>query len=278
MDYKIVADSSCDLNEELKSRLNIELIPFKLTIGEEDFVDTEDMDMKHFLTSMKNSSKPLKSSCPSPGDFLSSYQGANNIFVITISKNLSATYESAVLARNMALEKEPDKFIHVFDSKSGSVGESLVALKIYEFLEQGFKNEEIVEKVETHIDKLDTYLISEDLSNIIKSGRLSKTKGFIANILNFKPIMGSDGDGNIVLIENIRGSKKAFNRLIEIIGEKNKNFKDLTLGIAHSNAYERATELKETLKNLYKFKDVVIVETKGLSTGYINNEGILLAF
>lgn len=67
MDYKIVADSSCDLNEDLRNELNIELVPFKLSIDGEEFIDNEDIDMNYFIKSMKNSPNPLKSSCPSPG-------------------------------------------------------------------------------------------------------------------------------------------------------------------------------------------------------------------
>ncbi len=178
----------------------------------------------------------------------------------------------------MALEKDSEKFVHVFDSKGASVTETLTAIKIGELVEKGLSKEEIVEKVEDYIKDMKTYFISEDLSNLIKNGRISKTKGLIATLLNFKPIMGADSEGNIELVENIRGSKKAFNRLVEIIGESKKDFKEKILAISHANALEKATNLKLKIEELYNFKDVIIVDTRGLSTAYVNHEGIILAF
>ncbi len=278
MDYKIIADSSCDLNESMKKELNVELIPFNITIEGREFRDDENIVLKDLIKAMKDSPNPIKTSCPSPGDFLASYEKAEDIFVVTIADKLSGTYNSAILARDIAWEKDPEKFIHVFDSKGASVTETLIVLKIGELKKKNLSNEEIVEETDKYIKELTTYFISEDLSNLIKNGRISKTKGLIATVLNFKPIMGPDEEGNIHLIENIRGSKKAFARLVELIGESNKEFKDLTLAISHADALARAESLKKELEALYDFKEIAIVETKGLSTGYVNHEGIILAF
>lgn len=278
MDYKIIADSSCDLNSELEKSLNIELVPFNIAIDEKEFKDDKYIVMDDLVKAMKASPNPIKTSCPSPGDFLVSYEKAENIFVVTIASPLSGTYNSAILARDMALEKSPEKFVHVFDSKGASVTETLTAIKIDELVKKGLVKEEIVEKVEAYIKDMKTYFISEDLSNLIKNGRISKTKGLIATVLNFKPIMGPDDEGNIHLIENVRGSNKAFNRLVEIIGESKKDFKEKILAISHANAPQKAIDLKEKIKSRYDFKDIIIVETKGLSTAYVNHEGIILAF
>ena len=276
-DYKIVADSSCDLNEDLEKYLNISLVPFKIDIDEESFIDDENLVVQKMVLSMKKSPNPIRTSCPSPGDFLEEYRKNKDIFVVTISSQLSATYNSAILARDMAIEQDPDKFIHVFDSKSASVGETLTAIKIQELINENFTNEEIVEKVEKYISEMKTYFISESLDNLIKNGRISKTKGLIANVLKFKPIMGPNPEGEIVLIENARGTKKAFSRLVEIIGENSENSENRIMVISHSNVLYRAIAIKEEVEK-YNFKDVIIVETKGLSTGYVDDGGIILAY
>ncbi len=278
MDYKIVADSSCDINSQIEEDLNIELIPFNISVDGREFIDDKDMVMEDLVKAMKESPNPIKTSCPSPGDFKEAYKDSENIFAVTISSQLSGTHNSATLARDMVLEKEPEKFIHVFDSKGASVTETLIALKIGELIKKNLTNKEVVKGVEAYISDIKTYFISEDLSNLIKNGRISKTKGLIATLLNFKPIMGADSEGNIELVENIRGSKKAFNRLVEIIGESKKDFKEKILAISHANALEKATNLKLKIEELYNFKDVIIVDTRGLSTAYVNHEGIILAF
>lgn len=280
MKFKILADSCCDLNEELKKKLKISLVPFKIDVDDKSFIDDENLDTNKLIEAMKASPNPIKTSCPSPGDYLERYRDADvdNIYVITISKNLSGSYNSAVLAKNILEKDEPHKRVHVFDSKSASVGETLVALKIHELIEEKFSHSEIVEKVEKYIKEMKTFFILESLDNLIKNGRISKTKGLIANVLNLKPIMGSDGDGNIELVESVRGTKKAFKRLVELIGEKGEKLEEKVLAISHANALEKALELKEEIKQRYNFKDIILVKQAGLSTAYANEGGIILVF
>ncbi len=276
MKSKIVADSSCDLNEDLKKIMDVELIPFKIDVDEHSFIDDKDIDMKDLVKKMKESPNPIKTSCPSPGDFAKEYD-ADDVYVVTISEQLSGTYNSAILARDMILEEFPERFIHVFNSTSASVGETLIAMKIKECIDEKLSNIHIVEKVEKFINDMKTYFISDDLSNLVKNGRISKTKGLLISALNIKPIMIATDDGNIEMIDKARGTKKAFKRLVEIIGETGIRFEERTLAISHANALEKAMELKEGLKK-YNFKDIIIVETKGLSTGYVNDGGVILAF
>jgi DegV family protein with EDD domain len=274
---KIVADSSCDTNEQLDLFMEVNKVPFKIDIDNRTFVDDKDIDMKDFVDTMKASPNPIKSSCPSPGDFKEEYGDADNVFVVTISKELSGAYNSAMLAKDMILEEMKDKFIHVFNSRSASVGETLVAIKIQECINDKLSNEELVQKVENFIENMRTFFISDDLSNLIKNGRISKTQGLIANVLNIKPIMRATEDGNIEAVEKVRGSKKAFKRLAEIISETGLKFEDRIVAISHANALQKAQDLKDDLKK-YNFKDIIIVETKALSTAYVNDGGIIISF
>lgn len=277
MEYKIVADSSCDLNDELESKMDVSLVPFRIDIDDSSFIDDEDIDLKKLVSTMKASPNPIKSSCPSPGDFKERYVDADSVYIVTISKELSGTYNSAILAKDMMQEEMNEKFIHVFNSRSASVGETLTALKIQECVDAKMTNEQLVEEVEKYIYNMKTYFISEDLSNLIKNGRISKTQGLIANVLNIKPIMKATDDGNIEAVEKVRGSRKAFKRLAEIISESGVKFEDRILAISHANALEKALELKADLAGL-NFKEVIIVETKGLSTVYVNDGGIIVSY
>ncbi|WP_422484426.1 DegV family protein [Gudongella sp. DL1XJH-153] len=277
MDYKIVADSSCDTNEQLDKFMEVHKVPFKIDIDERTFIDNEELDLEDMVKTMKESPNPIKSSCPSPGDFKEAYGDAENVFVVTISKELSGTYNSAELAKEMTIEENENQFVHVFNSKSASTGETLTAMKIQECVNKGMTRDEIVETVENYIQDTKTFFISEDLSNLIKNGRISKTAGLIANVLNIKPIMRRDEDGNIEPVEKIRGSKKAFKRLAEVIGENGSNFEERVIAISHANALDKAMELKKDIER-YNFKEVIIVETKGLSTAYVNDGGIIVSF
>lgn len=278
MNIKIVADSSCDLNEDLKRELGITLVPLTLQIGANSYRDDESLDVKAMLKEMAECPDSPRTACPSPNDFMKTFEGPESVFAVTLSSALSGTYESAMLAKKMLLENAEDKFVHIFDSLSASIGETLISMKIFELARKNLDNLQIVEKVNEYIKEMKTFFLLESLENLMKNGRLSKVKGTIATLLNIKPVMGATDDGEIKLVESVRGYKRAFMRFIEIIGEQGERLEEKVIGIAHCNCLERAEEFKAELLKRYKFKDIIIVETAGLSSVYANQGGIIVAF
>ncbi|HOR87137.1 MAG TPA: DegV family protein [Bacillota bacterium] len=278
MSVKIVADSSCDLNEDLKKELGITIVPLTLYVGNGTYKDDESLDVKAMLKEMAECPNASKTSCPSPNDFINAYKGPDSIFAVTLSSALSGTFESAMLARKMLLESAENKFVHVFDSLSASIGETLISIKIFELAKKSYDNFQIVEKVNEYIKNMKTFFLLESLDNLMKNGRLGKVKGRIASLLNIKPIMGGAEDGSIKLVENVRGYRRAFMRFIEIVGEQGEKLEEKVIGIAHCNCLGRAEEFKSELMKRYKFKDIIIVETAGLSSLYANQGGIIVAF
>ncbi|MDR5659676.1 DegV family protein [Serpentinicella sp. ANB-PHB4] len=277
MNYKIVADSSCDLSSSLQEKMDVGLVPLTIQIEEKEFVDDETMDVDVLLKEMKKSKMPIKTACPSPTDFLKEYEKADNIFVVTLSSGVSGTYNSAVMAKDLISEKVGNKFVHVFDSLSASVGETLVSMKLHELLQKNYDRLEVVDKVENYIKEMKTFFILESLENLIKAGRINKFVGQVATALSIKPIMGAD-KGTIKLVEKVRGSKRAFRRLVEVIGEQGTRIEDKVLGISHCNALEKAENLKKEIEAKYNFKEVIIVEMAGLSSVYAYDGGIIVAF
>ncbi|MDD6202653.1 MAG: DegV family protein, partial [Lachnospiraceae bacterium] len=153
MEYKIVADSSCELPEEFAKDKRFERIAFGLEVGGQHLVDNEQLDIVNLLTMIAQSPTCPKSSCPSPQAFLDSFETeAERIYVVTISSKLSGSYNSAVLAKNMYEEKNSDKKIFVIDSESASCGESQIALRAMELEEQGKSFEEITKELEEYRD------------------------------------------------------------------------------------------------------------------------------
>jgi DegV family protein with EDD domain len=183
-----------------------------------------------------------------------------------------------MMARKMVLENLPNKFIHVFDSFSASIGETLISLQILETLRYEQNPHKVVEKVNEYIGNMKTFFVLESLENLIKAGRITSLKGLIASLLSIKPIMRGTENGEIALVENVRGSKKALKRLVEIIGEQGEKLEDKILGIAHCNCLEKAMKFKEEVIRRYNFKDIIIVETAGISTVYANDGGLIIAF
>jgi DegV family protein with EDD domain len=277
MKYKIIADSGCDTKRASGEKLNINIVPFTISLGDKVYTDDDSLDLDSMLNVMNESQTAPKTSCPSPGDFMQAFEGEEeHVFVVTLSSKLSGAFASAVMAKEMFLEQKK-KFIHVFDSMSASVGETLVSIKIHKLVEQGLGELEIVKAVNRYIKEMKTLFLIDSLDNLIKAGRINKLVGKVASTLNIKPIMGGH-QGEITLIENNRGYRKAFNRLIEIIGEIGQNIEEKTLGIAHCNCLKRAQEFRDEVLKRYNFKDVIIVKMNGLSSVYANEGGIVIAF
>lgn len=237
MNFKIISDSSLDLNEQLEKDVPVELVPFKLYLDNEEIVDDKNLDVIGFIQKMKQSSKLPRTACPSPNDFQKTFEGPESVFGITISSKLSGTYNSAMLAKSMVLENI-EKKIHVFDSKSASVGQTLIGIKIKELMDKGADFEQIVDDVERYIKNMKTFFISESLDNLIKNGRIPSWKGKLAMVLKIRPIMTAI-DGDIEMFEKVRGSNKAFERLAQIVKEASKEASDKVLAISHVNNPKR---------------------------------------
>ncbi len=277
MSYKIIGDSCTDLPEELKEDTHISLIPLSIQIEEENIIDDETFDQKSFLKKMKDSKECPKSSCPSPQAYMKEFDGAEDIYVVTLSAKLSGSYNSAELAKKLYLEEHPNRNIEVIDSKSASIGQTLIVMKIKELSEKGKNFSEISEAIRTFRDNLHTKFVLETLETLRKNGRLNNITAVLCSALNIKPIMGSD-DGMIIKLDQARGVERALIKMVKYVEEDVKDAKKRILGIAHCNNYERAVFIKDEIMKRIPFKNFFIAETKGISSLYANDGGIIIAY
>lgn len=276
MQIKIVADSCCEFTPELKASIETENVPLKMTLGEETFVDDETLDVDGFLNKMNQYKGRTLSSCPSPDEYHRSLSESKMNYIITLSSQLSGSYSSASVAQALAREEGTDAY--VFDSKSASAGELLVAIKLKEFIDKGLAKTDIIAKVEDFIKNMKTLFVLENLDNLMKNGRMSKIVVKIATVMQIRAILGSDGEGNISFFDKARGTPNAIQRLADMIGEYCKDTKDKVLAISHCNNEKQALRLKEIAQQKYSFKDIFIVKTNGLSSMYANQGGVIVAF
>lgn len=277
--FKIISDSSCDLTKEEINDLDVSYVPFKITIDGKEFIDDYDFNLNDFLTDMENTKNPITTSCPSPFDYMEEIEKNKDrdIYLVTISSKLSGSFNAAQVAAKEAKEKYPDINIGLIDSKSASAGQTRLVLKLLEYLKENNSFEETMDKITKYIDSQITMFVLESIQNLIKNGRIKKSAGLIANVLNIRPIMMSN-DGEIELYEMNRGMKKSLDKLMLAIGKLNKNTENGVLSISHVNAKERAESFAQKARELYKFKDIVVRQTNGLSAGYADIGGIVIAF
>jgi len=276
MSYKIVVDSCCELPEKLLNDVRFEIVPLGLEVGDYRIMDDENFNQAEFLQKVAECPKCPKSSCPSPERFMEAYHvEAEHIYVVTLSSHLSGSYNSAVLGKNLYQEKYGEKKIHVVDSESASCGEAQIALKLMELEEQGLPFEDIVEQIEAFRSNMLTYFVLDNLETLRKNGRLSNIKSFVASTLNIKPIMASD-KGTIVQRGQSIGMKKALGKLVDMVLELAPDAESRSLVITHCNAPRRAEYVRDAVLARTKVRDCLIMDTRGISSMYANDGGVIV--
>ena len=278
MSYRIIGDSCTDLTKTLKENSNIKLVPLTLIVDDVSIVDDETFNQKEFLSAVKACPRSPKSACPSPEDYMNHFDCDSDVYVVTLSSQLSGSYNSAELAKKLYKEEHPDKNIEVFDSRGASVAQTLITQKLIELVEAKQSFDDIVKKITIYRDEIHVKFVLESLETLRKNGRLSNLQAFIASALNIKPVMGATPEGTICKVDQARGIVKALLQMIKSIEQDVIKPHEKTIGIAHCNCRERAEYFKSELLKRIPFKDCFIVDTAGVSTMYANEGGIIVAY
>ena len=278
MSYKIIIDSCGELLDEWKKDEHFESVALTLNVGGENIIDDETFDQADFLKKVAASPECPKSACPSPERYMKAFDcDADHIYAVTLSAELSGSYNSAVLGRNLLEEEKPGRKIHIFNSKSASIGQTLIGMKIQECEEAGYSFEKVIETVDEYIAGQHTFFVLDNLETLCKHGRLSKVKALVASALKIKPVMGSTDEGNICQLDQARGINKALVKMAGQIAEKTQNSEEKVLAISHCNCHERAILLKNALQEKMPLKNIVVLDTAGVSSMYANDGGVIVA-
>ena len=271
---KIVVDSCCELNLDMMEGVDVSFVPFKLSIGSNDFLDDENLNIEDFRIKMEESKEPVKTACPSPMDFFEKFEG-DIVYVVTITSELSGTYQSAMIAKEMYLKEFPGAKVHVFDSRSAVAGETAVFLNLVKCIKEGKSFEETVADTEEIIERSVTIINLASLSNLAKNGRIPKIAGKLSKVLNIRMI-GKAKDGKIVPVSIERGLKRSVKSLVnKALDICDKSLKTAIV-ISEANALEAAKEVREMLLKDFPDRIIEITGMKGLSTTYAEEGGLVL--
>ncbi len=277
MSYKVIVDSCGELTEQMKESGRFETAPLQLQVEDHIITDDDTFDQAAFLKLVAESPECPKSSCPSPESYMNSYHcDADHVYAVTLSAELSGSYNSAVLGKNLYEEEYGEKQIHVFNSRSASVGETLIALKIQECEEAGMEFEQVIEQVNAFIEEQHTYFVLESLDALRKNGRLTGIKALVATALNVKPVMGATPEGTIYQLGQGRGMKKALTKMVDSVAAEVIHPEQKILAISHCNAPERAEAVRKMIQEKIQVKDSFIIDTRGVSSLYASDGGIIV--
>ena len=278
MTWKIVADSGCDYREitDLANQTTFESVPLTIQIDNEIFVDNAHLNIDDMMEKMYATSSASKSACPSPDDYLRSFEGAENIFVVTITGSLSGSHNSAQLAKKLFLEEKPTANIHVIDSLSAGGEVDLIVRKLNDLIKEGLSFEQVVEAISHYQANTKLLFVLAKVDTLVKNGRLSKLIGTVVGLLNIRMVGEASDSGTLELLQKARGAKKALTAAVDEVLEA--GYKGGRIIIAHRNNEKFCQQFTEVIKEKFPAADISFLPTSGLCSFYAEEGGLLMGY
>ena len=271
MSIKIVSDSSSNIFT--LDGFNYTTVPMKVVTTRE-YIDTPDLDLQAMVEDLKNHKGKSGSSCPNVQEWLDAFGSGNDIFALTISRNLSGSYNSAKSAAEEYAEANPGCKIYVLDSFSAGPEQAMLAQKIRELAEAGCDFETVKEKVLDYQNNTHILFCLESLTNLARNGRVNPAVAKIAGVLGMR-IVGEAQNGQIIPIHKPRGHKKAMQTIVEMMEERGL-YDGALIRIAQCYAETRANDLKALVLAKYPGVRFIIEPTTALCSFYAEAGGLMI--
>ena len=272
MNIKIVADSSADLMHEQHE--NLISVPMKIMTDSKEYVDDHVLDVKQMTENLASYQGKSGSACPGVGDWLDAFGDADRVFCITITSNLSGSYNSAMVAKETYESEHPDKKVFVIDSLSAGPELKLIKEKLEELIAEGKEFEEICSEIMEY--KKNTYLVFflKSLNNLANNGRVNKAVAKVAGVFGIHVTGIASEVGTLEQKGKSRGEKKAVFSIWEQM--KELGYKGGKVRIDHCFNENAAKQLEQMVCNDYPEADVIIATTGGLCSFYAEEGGMLV--
>ncbi len=275
MKWMLVTDSSCEYAATETDQMLFAKIPFTVTIGGADYVDDGSIVIPNMLDAMEACKEASNSSCPSPDAWLKKFMQADQCIAVTMSAGVSGTYQSALLGSQMALEQCPDKKIAVLDSRSAGSALSLTIRRAEALIARGTSFEDAVSHLQKYIKTIDTLFALKTFDNFVKSGRMSRFTGLFASTLGMWGVAGAK-DGKVATKHKVRGPEKMMAVMLEEMEQR--GFCGGEVFIAHCQNPEIAMSIKAKILAKWPKTSIVVMETGGLCSYYVERGGFTLAY
>ena len=255
----VICDSACDLPDEVLDRFGIGLVPLQLILGDTILEDRIGITPAEFYAKLREGVIQPSTSQPAPATFTAAYEharaSADEVVVVTLAAGLSGTYASADAARRSFAPGG----VHLVDSRSASFGIGLLTLRGAELAEAGWRGAELARELERVRDQSGMLLTVDTMDSLLRSGRVSRFRAFLAGFLDLKPVLTIDREGKIVPVDRVRGREALFQRALAFVAQRvPKNVQRLRFGVAHADCPEVAERIREALLAQYRPLDVFV--------------------
>ena len=273
MSYVIVSDSSSNVFSV--PRANFCSVPLKIRVGEKEYVDGPDVDLEDMVEVLKAYKGKSSSSCPNVQEWLDAFGDADEVYGVTITRNLSGSYNAAYQAAQIYMEMHPGRKAYIFDSFTAGAEQAMVTMKIAELAQQGYSFEDIKEKVLEFQSYTHTLFCLESLTNLARNGRVNPAVARIAGMLGIR-LIGTAKEGRIEPIHKVRGHKKAMQTLVDVMAEW--GYRGGMVRISECFAEEQANDLKELILAKWPEAQILIEPNGALCSYYAEVGGMIVGF
>lgn len=274
---KIISDSSCDLKTlSVLEADNTEFLTVPMKMYTDDFCyeDDEKLDVSEMLKAFENSKSRSYTSCPDSDSWLKAFEGADEIYVVTLTSALSGTYNSATLAKKIYEEEHPKVKIAVFDSRTTGPELYMLAEKIAELVNQKKSFEEICDTIEAYSKKTRLFFSLASVQNLAKNGRINKVLATAIGALGIRILCTATLEGTIEMIEKGRGEKRVVRQMIQTM--KKAGYTGGKIRICHIESEKLAKQIIEAIKSEFPNIDASVYPASGLCSYYAERGGIIL--
>lgn len=277
---KLIVDSACDINGEIKDNYDIEVIPFSVTIDGVSYTDGVDIDLDSVYEKMRSGRVPKTSqvSFEAVSKVVEKCVSNNDDFIyLAFSSKLSGTYGFAKKIIDAYKEKYTERKMVVIDSKGGAGGNGLIALQALKMIKRNLPLETIIRQIQFMVNHIVYYFTITDLEWLSKGGRINRTVGYVGNALNIKPYLTVE-DGKIIISKMIHGSKKTIRTLVKDVAEGTKKFSNQTIGISHANDLNTALNVEQLIKEAVTGCKTTIFEISAVLGSHLGIGGVGVFF
>ncbi|MGD6817667.1 DegV family protein [Metabacillus sp. 84] len=279
MNVQIIADSASDLPLDFFEDKSVVLLPLGVHLDGEDYEDLLTIRSKDVFDAMKDGKMAKTSQCNPltiKEVFTGLAQKGETAFYPAFSSELSGTYQTAVMVANEVKEEYPDFTLSILDTKCASLGYGLAVRRAVELSEKGLGLEEIESSITDFASHIEHLFTVDNLEYLARGGRVSKASAFVGGLLNIKPLLHVEG-GKLIPLEKIRGRKKVFRRMIELMKERGQGLENQVMAISHGDDLETAQELKDMIMEEFSPKEVMI-SMIGSAVGSHSGPGTIALF
>src|SRR5699024_1923038 len=279
MAWMIVSDTSCDIREleDPAPGVQFALAPFKIRIGQREYVDLPTLNVPQMMQAMTDYNGASTSACPSPEEWAACFLQADQILAITISSNLSGSYNAAAAARQMVLEEHPDKQICLRDPLSRPGALAGAAALGHHSIAAGAGFEDVCDAVIAYAEAGHILFSLASFENLAKNGRVSKVVGFIAGALNMRVLGRRTPDGKIDFFYKTRGETRVLARILEQMDQDGFDCSH-TVRISHCDNEKATALLEHGIHAKWPDARIVVTPCAGLCSFYAQDQGLILTY